>query len=356
MKLDRDFWRGRRVLLTGHTGFKGSWAVMLLQRLGAEVVGVALPPVTTPSLFDLLRPWTGLDSHCLDIREPAPLASVVAACRPDIVIHMAAQSLTRRSYREPVATMITNVAGTVNLLEALRGVVGLDCVLVVTSDKVYRNDDGGEAFAESAPLGGDDPYAASKAAMEMVASAWSRSFFEGAGVPVATARAGNVLGGGDFSVDRLVPDIWRAVDEGSDLVLRYVDATRPWQHVLDLVTGYLVYVQALAGPDGKTVPSSLNFGPASGEEMTVRTVAETMLLALGGDTSIAVDESSLAEKTVLTIDAGKARRTIQWAPRLDMKTTLEWTADWYRNFRAGAEPRKLMSDQMDRYLELGHDG
>ena len=356
MKLDRDFWQGRRVLLTGHTGFKGSWAVTLLRRLGAEVTGIALPPATTPSLFDLLQPWVGLDSHCLDIREAAALAPVVAACRPDIVIHMAAQSLTRRSYREPVATMATNVAGTVNLLEALRGVAGLRCVLVVTSDKVYRNDDRGDAFAESAPLGGDDPYAASKAAMEMVTTAWARSFFDDAGVPVATARAGNVLGGGDFSDDRLVPDIWRAVDEGRDLMLRYVEATRPWQHALDLLTGYLVYVQALADRDRKDVPSSLNFGPAAGESMTVRLVAETMLGALGGDTSIVVEDSSLAEKTALAIDSGAARQTIGWTPRLDMRATLDWTAEWYRGVRTGADPRTLTQDQMDRYLELGHDG
>ena len=356
MNLERDFWRGRRVLLTGHTGFKGSWAVLLLQRLGAEVTGLALPPVTTPSLFDLLQPWSGLDSRCLDIREPAALASAVENCRPDVVIHMAAQSLTRRSYREPVATMSTNVAGTVNLLEALRGIAGLECVLVVTSDKVYRNDNRGDAFAESAPLGGDDPYAASKAAMEMVTAAWARSFFDDADVPVATARAGNVLGGGDFSDDRLVPDIWRAVDEGRDLVLRYVEATRPWQHVLDLLTGYLVYVQALAGEDRKDVPSSLNFGPAAGESMTVRAVAETMLDALGGDTAIAAEEPSLAEKSALAIDSSEARRTIGWAPHLDMQATLEWTAEWYRGFRAGTAPRTLTRGQVDRYLELGHEG
>jgi len=355
MNLDRDFWRGRRVLLTGHTGFKGSWAVLLLQRLGARVTGIALPPDTTPSLFDLLQPWNGLDSHRLDIREPAALASAVAASRPDIVIHMAAQSLTRRSYREPVATMATNVAGTVNLLEALRGVAGLHCVLVVTSDKVYRNDNRGDAFTESAPLGGDDPYAASKAAMDMVTTAWARSFFDDAGVPVATARAGNVLGGGDFSDDRLVPDIWRAVDEGRGPVLRYVEATRPWQHVLDLLTGYLVYVQALADPDRKHVPSSLNLGPAAGQSMTVRTVAETMLDALGGDTAIAVEDPSLAEKSALAIDSGAARRALGWAPRLDMQATLAWTAEWYRGFRAGADPLTLTAAQMDRYLELGDE-
>ena len=314
--MDRGFWNGRRVLLTGHTGFKGAWAALLLRRLGAEVDGIALAPDTSPSLYELARPLDEARSRIIDIRDRAALRRAVSDVRPDVVIHMAAQALVRRSYREPAETVATNVQGTVNLLEALReSPEPPSAILVVTSDKVYRNEEGAVAFAESAALGGDDPYSASKAAAEILIRSWAKSFFEAAGVPLATARAGNVLGGGDFSEDRLVPDVWRAVAANRDLVLRYPDATRAWQHVLDAIAGYLTYVQCLCGsglcgPGAAEIPRSLNFGPSQDEGMTVRTVAEAMFEALGAEARIVTEESQLAEKAALAIDSRLARQAI----------------------------------------------
>ena len=370
--IDREFWNGRRVLLTGHTGFKGAWAALLLRRLGAEVDGIALAPDSSPNLYDLARPLDAARSRIVDVRDRAGLRRSVSEARPGIVIHMAAQALVRRSYREPAETVATNVQGTVNLLEALReSRQPPSAILVVTSDKVYRNDEAqgdeaqtdeaqaGEdrvALAESAPLGGDDPYSASKAAAEILTRSWARSFFDGAGLPLATARAGNVLGGGDFSEDRLVPDVWRAVQSNRDLVLRYPDATRPWQHVLDLMAGYLAYVQCLCGPVAAELPRSLNFGPSEDQGMAVRTVAEAMFEALGEAPRISTEKPDLTEKLALAIDSRLARRVLGWSPVLGMEDTLAWTALWYQKFRSGADPKSISLRQIDRYFEMTSTG
>ena len=360
--IDREFWNGRRVLLTGHTGFKGAWAALLLRRLGAEVDGIALAPDSSPNLYDLARPLDAARSRIVDVRDRAGLRRSVSEARPDIVIHMAAQALVRRSYREPAETVATNVQGTINLLEALReSPEPPSAVLVVTSDKVYRNEEGPAeesraAFAEAAPLGGDDPYSASKAAAEILTRSWARSFFDAAGVPLATARAGNVLGGGDFSEDRLVPDVWRAVQSNRDLVLRYPDATRPWQHILDLMAGYLAYVQFRCGPGAAEIPRSLNFGPSEGQGMTVKTVAEAMFEALGVGARISIEKPELAEKLALAIDSRLARRVLGWSPVLGMEDTLAWTARWYQEYRSGADPKSISLRQIDRYLEMTSTG
>lgn len=347
----REFWSDRKVLITGHTGFKGSWLAMYLSRLGARVGGLALAPEGTPALYDLMQPWPEITSHLVDVRDRMALAAAIEALQPEIVIHMAAQALVLRSYREPVETMATNVQGSVNLLDALRDSPGLSAVLVITSDKVYANDASGVAFAEDHALGGDDPYSASKAAAEIVTRSWSRSFFESMGVPLATARAGNVLGGGDFAENRIVPDAWRADRDGLDLVLRYPQATRPWQHVLDLCAGYTAYVEALASPGGEALPFSLNFGPASDQGMSVRDVAEGILKALQSPTGISIEDALEPEKTTLSIDPDLARRTIGWTSRLSMAETLEWTAEWYRGFNAGDDAKTLVERQIDRFLE-----
>jgi CDP-glucose 4,6-dehydratase len=276
--IERAFWRGRRVLLTGHTGFKGAWLALWLEQLGAEVVGLALPPDTEPALYSLLAPIIGLRSRVGDIRDPVMLAQAVSEARPQIVIHLAAQALVRRSYRRPVETFGINVMGTALLLDSLRAVADLQAVLVITTDKVYRNSGRGEPFGEDDPLGGGDPYSASKAAAELATASMAASFFAGRGVAVATARAGNVIGGGDWSEDRLIPDIWRAVHSGAPLRLRNPQATRPWQHVLEPLAGYLRYAERLAS--GANVPRALNFGPPLGDVATVAEVADAMLAAL----------------------------------------------------------------------------
>ncbi|PHS78195.1 MAG: CDP-glucose 4,6-dehydratase [Rhodospirillaceae bacterium] len=343
-----DFWQGKRVLLTGHTGFKGAWMALWLESLGAQVSGFGLAPETDPSLFELLSPWDTVRSTIGDVRDGNMVKRVVAEADPEIVIHMAAQALVRRSYREPVDTVASNVMGTVNLMEALREAKSLKVALIITSDKVYQNTDDGEAFAEDAPLGGDDPYSASKAAQEIITQSWAKSFFSDRGVVIATARAGNVVGGGDFSEDRLIPDIYRALAAGEKLTLRSPDATRPWQHVLDLNAGYLMYVERLAEKPNDT-PLSMNFGPKPGPSFTVGAITEKMMTALGQDIPTDIQSSKLKEKTLLSVDATRAHEILGWEARLDMDATVRLTADWYGAFLNRANAKEITRRQLKDY-------
>ncbi|RDI54842.1 CDP-glucose 4,6-dehydratase [Microvirga subterranea] len=355
--ISTSFWAGRRVLLTGHTGFKGSWLAFCLDRLGAEVFGFALTPETQPNLFTVLPRSQRLTSWIGDIQDEKALADAVETARPSIVIHMAAQALVRRSYRAPCDTVQANVTGTVNLLEALRGndavMAELDAILVVTTDKVYRNAESGQPFQENSPLGGHDPYSASKAAAEILTESWARSFFTPAGVPVATARAGNVVGGGDWSEDRLIPDLWRAVKAGETAVLRNPAATRPWQLVLEPLYGYLGYIEALTGPRGSKLPRALNFGPAAGDILTVSEASDIVLTGLGSKRGWALAEGAQPhEAAQLALDAGLAERTLGWRAKLDSREALRWSTEWYRAFDAGRDMANITSEQIDRYEAL----
>ena len=348
--IDRAFWQGRRVLLTGHTGFKGAWLSLWLEQLGAEVHGLALPPDSEPALFPALAPFAKQRSELADLRDPARVASIVREARPQIVIHMAAQPLVRRSYREPIETYATNAMGTVHLLDALRHSDELQAVLVITTDKVYRNDGRRRPFTESDPLGGHDPYAASKVAAEFVTASFAASFFASRGVAVATARAGNVIGGGDWAHDRLIPDFWRAMQAGKPLLLRHPQATRPWQHVLEPLGGYLVYVEKLAA--GGDIPCALNFGPLPGITMTVAEVADAMSKAMRSPLGWRTDECTgpqPKEASDLALDPGLASATLGWQPRLDAAQALTWTAEWYRAFNDGGAARALCLAQLKRY-------
>ena len=349
--IERAFWRDRRVLLTGHTGFKGAWLALWLHEMGAKVFGLALPPDTEPALFSLLQPISGLSSRMADIRDPAAVAAAVNEARPSIVIHMAAQALVRRSYRLPVETLCTNVMGTAYLLDSLRAADELEAVLVVTTDKVYRNTGRPHPFSENDPLGGADPYSASKAAAELLVASMAASFFAAKGVAVATARAGNVIGGGDWSEDRLIPDLWRAVRAGEPLRLRNPEATRPWQHVLEPLCGYLTYAARLAS--GADVPSTLNFGPPADDVLTVAEVADAMLVAMNSSLRwVKVEGPQLKEAQTLAIDPTLAMNSIGWRPRLDASQALQWTAEWYRDVANGADPRRAASEQIRRYEAL----
>lgn len=349
------FWRGRRVLLTGHTGFKGSWAALWLQRMGAHVTGLSLAPETKLNLFEFANVASGIDSHIVDIRDAAAIRAIIKRAEPEIMLHMAAQALVRRSYREPVDTFATNVMGTVNVLEAARDLPGLKACLVVTSDKVYENDGSGHAFREDERLGGHDPYSASKAAAEIVAVSYRSSFFASGQAKLATARGGNVIGGGDFSEDRIVPDIWRAHQARKPLIVRYPDATRPWQHVLDCLSGYFVYVEGLAA--GQVSEATLNFGPRERASRPVRDVVTAMQRALGASETWQQAPGPLPkEMPALELSCERAERTLGWRSRLDSRQTIDWTAAWYKAFAVGDDVRAFTLGQIDTFMHAPATG
>jgi len=348
IQITPQFWSGKRVLLTGHTGFKGTWMALWLTQMGAEVSGFGLAPDSDPSLFELLSPWPEIHSTISDVRDGTAVKRAVVEADPEIVIHMAAQALVRRSYREPLDTLSSNIMGTAKVMEALRDAANLKAALIVTSDKVYQNTDDGEAFGENAPLGGDDPYSASKACQEIITQSWAKSYFSERDVVIATARAGNVIGGGDFSEDRLIPDIYRALAGGEKLTLRSPEATRPWQHVLDLNAGYLMFIERLMS-DPDATPRALNFGPPPGPSATVGAITDKMMAALGHDMAPDVAPSKLKEKTLLSVDATLAREVLGWSARLDVDDAVRITADWYGAFLNGADARELTVRQLNEY-------
>lgn len=348
---DPVFWSGKRVLLTGHTGFKGSWAAVWLASMGTKVTGLALAPDQTPALFDLAGVAGLVDSRIADLRDQAAVERALEGESFDLVLHMAAQPIVRTSIEDPVGTFAANVLGTAHLLQALRGQPALQAILVVTSDKVYANNEQGRAFQEGDALGGKDPYSASKAAAEIVTQSFARSFFDKAGVPVATARGGNVIGGGDFSRDRLVADIVRAGQAQGVTVLRHPEATRPWQHVLDCVAGYLVYLERLASDPA--APRALNFGPKpGGAEVTVGELATRATQALGAKPWRHEPDPNSLEAKALGIDASLARQVLGFESRLDAPAAVQWTMDWYRAQAEGGEALALVQDQIKRYESL----
>jgi CDP-glucose 4,6-dehydratase len=346
-----NFWGGRRVLLTGHTGFKGAWASLMLADFGAEVTALSLRPQTDPNLWQLIEGRIPSAGQIADLRDTSAVAAICNSARPEIVLHMAAQSLVREGYRDPVATFSSNVMGTVNLLDALRLCTGLKAILVVTSDKVYANPESGSPTSEESPLGGADPYSASKGATEIAVMSYAKSFFMPLGIPLATARGGNVIGGGDFSSDRLVPDIYRAARAETAVELRYPAATRPWQHVLDCLTGYLTYAEYLAGQE-IAAPGALNFGPVSDETMTVAQVAEVIGEKLGNKHRWRQAAGTLLpEKQELRLESTLATKTLNWHPRMNLGETIAWTAQWYADFSAGKDALGLMRSQIVHYLK-----
>lgn len=341
-----DSWLGRRVLITGHTGFKGAWLATLLTDAGADVYGLSLPPVQPTSAYDLLGVHKRTNSTLADIRDRQALRDVVGRADPEIVFHLAAQALVRDGYRHPVETFETNVLGTVNLLEALRG-RSTRAIVVVTSDKCYRNRERHEGYREDDPLGGDDPYSSSKAAAELVAHAYRSSYPDLP--PVATARAGNVIGGGDWSRDRLVPDIVQAALEQRPPILRYPQSVRPWQHVLESLSGYLALAERLV--EDPHAASAWNFGPPQ-EGATVAELTEYLLRALGRPTvwQRAGDPTD-HEAALLHVDSTKARTELGWSNRLDVHETIEWTAKWYRAWIRGEDMREATSAQIEDYFQ-----
>lgn len=347
---DPAFWRGKKVFLTGHTGFKGAWASLLLHRLGASVYGYALSPTHQSALFVTARVADDIRHHEADIRDLAALRAAMAEAEPDIVIHMAAQALVRPSYEEPVETFATNVMGTVHVLEAARQLRSVRVILNVTSDKCYENNGAGSAFREVDRLGGDDPYSNSKACAELVTHSYRHSFFKGEGAArVATARAGNVFGGGDWARDRLVPDAMQAFLDGRPLRIRNPNSVRPWQHALDPVLGYLTLVERLAS-DERFI-GGWNFGPDKASEVPVGTVVEQLIALWSDGASWLADAGPHPhEAAYLRLDCTKARSELGWTPRLDLAQGLRLTVDWYKALREGRDLRKFSLDQLDQVV------
>ena len=352
--MNPTFWRDKRVLVTGHTGFKGAWLCMLLSSFGARVAGYALPPPTQPSLYELANVDELVDSTIGDIRDLEPLCGHVGKFAPQFVFHMAAQSVVLRSYENPVETYSTNALGTVHVLEAIRRMRRSCTVVNVTTDKCYENTGQSEGYREDAPLGGRDPYSSSKACAEMVGSSYRDSFFPVSrfaehGVALASARAGNVIGGGDWTPRQLIPDTVAAFLQSRPVVLRHPGAVRPWQHVLDCLTGYLMLAEALAR-DPQRYAEAWNFGPADADAVPVSDVVESLGRYWGIEKAWVKDDASHApEEDLLRLDSTKAARLLNWRPRLPIHDALRWVAEWYRDFHAGRDARALCDEQIASY-------
>jgi CDP-glucose 4,6-dehydratase len=344
-----SFWKGRRVLLTGHTGFKGAWLTLWLKSLGAVTSAVALPPPEGPSMAKAVGVEKSCSATMLDIRDAAALADAVRASRPSVVFHLAAQALVRQSLAEPLQTFETNVNGTLNLLEGIRQVNGIDAVVCITSDKVYLNDGRVRPYREDDALGGKDPYSASKAACEIAIRSYAECFFATGQSTIATARAGNVIGGGDFAADRLVPDCVRAATGNAPILLRHPDSIRPWQHVLDCLCGYLLYAEKLVNVP-ENLPRALNFGPGSEHSVTVEALATEMRNALGSSSPIThAAQRDDRESSLLLLDSELARHCLGWQDRLPAKLAIGWTAEWYRQWRNGEDMRSASLAHISRY-------
>ena len=348
----RDFWRGRRVLVTGHTGFKGAWLSLWLAQLGARVTGFALPAATSPNLFMLAGIERRIDSQLGDVRDPAAVDAVMARSGADVVFHLAAQALVRRSYIDPVGTYAANVMGTAHVLDAARRTPGLRAIVVVTSDKCYENREWCWPYREDEAMGGHDPYSSSKGCAELLTAAWRRSFFlsEGAEpVGLGSARAGNVIGGGDWAEDRLVPDCMRAFASGRPVVVRRPAAVRPWQHVLEPLSGYLSLAEHLVR-DPRSFSEPWNFGPSTDEVRPVAWVVDQLSRFYGDGAGWETDPGTHPhEAEVLKVDASKARTRLGWTPRLSLEEGLRWTVDWYKRVCDGADAAALTVDQIERF-------
>jgi CDP-glucose 4,6-dehydratase len=344
-----EFWNGKRVFLTGHTGFKGSWIALWLQSMGARVTGYALAPPTQPSIFELARVGERMESVHGDVRDLDSLGRAMNAAEPEVVIHMAAQSLVRPSYASPVETYATNLMGTVHLLEAVRRTAAVRVVLSVTSDKCYENREWVWGYRENDPMGGHDPYSSSKGCAELATAAYVNSFFGSSDGPrVASVRAGNVIGGGDWAEDRLIPDVVRAFLAGEPVRIRNPHAIRPWQHVLEPIGGYLTVAERLW--DDPELVGGWNFGPEDQDARPVGEVVQDIAQIWGDGARWEADGAEHPhEARYLKLDCSKARARLGWTPRLPLKEALEWTVEWFRAYAAGEDVRALTEQQIRQY-------
>jgi CDP-glucose 4,6-dehydratase len=352
--MNPQFWAGRSVLVTGHTGFKGAWLCFWLHRAGAHVHGLALDPPSQPNLYDVagLASRLTTDVRC-DINDYAAVQSAVRQSRPEVVLHLAAQSLVRESYRQPLSTFSTNTMGTAHVLEAVAEAPSVRAVVVITTDKVYENREWVYPYREVDPLGGHDPYSASKAAAEIVAASYRASFLQNRPerpVMLATARAGNVIGGGDWASERLVPDCLQAFAQGEPVQLRYPHAVRPWQHVLEPLSGYMLLAEKLLSEDATRFATAWNFGPGVTGDATAGEVARQVATLWGPDAQLELDPGQQPhEAGLLRLDVTRARSELHWRPRWNLAQALARTVQWYKGWRQGEDPAELCASQIDEF-------
>lgn len=348
-----EFWKGKRVFLTGHTGFKGSWAALWLQSMGAVVKGFSLPPPTSPSLFEEAKVAAGMESEFGDIRDLAAITHSMVGFNPDILIHMAAQPLVRLSYREPVETYATNVMGTVHVFEAARQCANLKAIVNITTDKCYENREWEWGYRENEPMGGHDPYSNSKGCAELVTSAYRKSFFSAPGTPaLASVRAGNVIGGGDWADDRLIPDILKAFENKQAVVIRNPHATRPWQHVLEPLGGYFMLAEKLYSNTEKTFADGWNFGPVEDDAKPVQWIVEHLVQHWGNGASWQLDGAENPhEANYLKLDISKVKKHLGWQPCWGLSIALEKIIEWHKSWLAGENMKQVCLQQIQEYSQ-----
>lgn len=344
-----SFWYGKRVLLTGHTGFKGSWLSLWLQAMGSELRGISLAPPTTPALFNVAEIAEGMDHQIADIRDFDKVNKLFAEFKPEIVIHMAAQPLVRLSYQHPIETYATNVMGTVHVLEAARHAGSVKAIVNITTDKCYENKEWLWGYREDEPMGGHDPYSNSKGCAELVSSAYRKSFLNQAGIAMATARAGNVIGGGDWALDRLVPDVLRALEQNQPALIRNPHATRPWQHVLEPLSGYLLLAEHLYN-DGLAFAEGWNFGPNEDDAKPVQWIVNKLCEAWANDAKWELQPGEHPhEANYLKLDISKAKQKLRWYPRWPLQTALHHITTWHQAWLAGENMRTFCLQQISQY-------
>ena len=353
-QLEPEFWRNQRVFLTGSAGFKGSWMTCLLLRLGATVSGYSLAPITNPSAFQLLSLQDRIHQTYADIRDQNELRRALEDFAPTVIIHMAAQPIVSEGYKNPHTTFDVNIMGTVNLLEAARSISEVEQILVISSDKCYLNENNGQAFGLDDPLGGKDPYSASKAGTEIVVSAYRHSFFSSQGEPnLGSARAGNVVGGGDWSLNRLIPDAIRAFSSGQDFVVRNPVATRPWQHVIEPIVGYLMLIQKMA--NNRNFAKAWNFGPSADGEVSVLDVAKKLVSEWGDNATFTLNpnKQDWEEAEVLALDSYLTNEQLEWSPKLSVDDAIEWIVAWHKlALRSPSSLFDFTNEQIGKYLSL----
>ena len=348
--LNSEFWKGRRVLVTGHTGFKGAWLCLWLHQLGARVSGLSIDMVSEPNLWSLIE-LDEVSHHIGDVRDIARVQQVLNEEKPEVVFHLAAQSLVRRSYREPIETFSTNVMGVVALLSAIAKSDSVKAAVIVTSDKCYENREWIWGYRENEAMGGYDPYSSSKACAELVTSAYRQSFMESAGISVASARAGNVIGGGDWSEDRLIPDIIKGILNEEEIKIRNPNSIRPWQFILEPLYGYLLLIEKLA-ENSLEYDQSWNFGPDEKESKSVSFLIEKLSDEWGKEIKIKYESSDIHEGNVLMLNSDKARSKLGWQPKMGLELSVKWTARWYKKYQEGENMRKITEQQIDEYSLL----